>query len=104
MFRGYFLKDKKNGLGVSYCTKQNSMVIGTWNCDKLENIGIVLRNQGRDEDQGEPQGDIVEEIYIYKEGRIIERIVEDPEVDSIRQTKQYKDIMDFYSQVKEMFF
>ena len=88
---GYFLHDKKEGLGASFYPVQKFVLIGNWVNDIIDGVGIISNLNDTNIISNE-------KIVIMKDGNIIKNVKEENEIIEIKNSKDYNDKIKLYQE------
>jgi hypothetical protein len=82
IYKGYFIEDKKNGLGMNTYTNKTK-IIGKWISDKIDGLAIVIDEKNQ------------ENLYIFKMGKDRLQINDQGKMKFLKNQNEYKDLIKF---------
>ena len=92
---GYFKSDKKNGYGVTFYSEQNFAILGKWINDNIEGIAVILSFNDNDIVNASIDNKD-EKIVNMKNGEIINISLSDDELDKVKESEEYKEMIKIY--------
>ena len=100
---GYFLHDKKEGIGANFYINKKFVILGNWINDIIEGIGVIyiLKDNNNDintDDIIDTNDNDEGKIIIMKEGNIINSDLTINEINEIKSKKEYKDMIKIYKE------
>ena len=92
---GYFKNDKKNGYGAAFYSEQNFAILGNWINDNIEGIAVILSFIDSDIINASIDNKD-EKIVNMNNGEIINMSFSDDELNKIRESEEYKEMIKAY--------
>jgi len=87
---GFFSMNEKHGLGIKIFKNKNLILIAHWINDTIDGLTIYITSNSNEE-----------KILFCNKDKTNNEIVSEKEIKKIKESQIYRDMKDFYSNIKD---